>query len=92
VKITVATDEENVTIRIRDNGIGFDEQYKEKIFGLFERLHTKDKYPGTGIGLSICKRIVELHNGAISANSVQGEYAEFEVVLPFAQKPVSVEI
>jgi PAS domain S-box-containing protein len=70
------------TIIVRDNGIGFDDQYSEKIFGLFERLHTRDKFPGTGIGLSICKRIAELHNGKIVAHSVVNEYAAFEVTLP----------
>jgi PAS domain S-box-containing protein len=70
------------TIVVRDNGIGFDDQYSEKIFGLFERLHTRDKFPGTGIGLSICKKIAELHNGRISAHSVVNEYAAFEVTLP----------
>jgi len=74
------------TIIVRDNGIGFDDQYSEKIFGLFERLHTRDKFPGTGIGLSICKKIAELHNGRITAHSVVNEYAAFEVTLPELEK------
>lgn len=78
-------------ICIRDNGIGFEEEYKEKIFGLFERLHTRDKFPGTGIGLSICKRIAELHHGEISAQSKPNEYAVFEVRLPLDQE-VSVQV
>lgn len=74
-----------VSIKVRDNGIGFDEQYKEKIFGLFERLHSRDQFPGTGIGLSICKKIAELHHGTISAVSQPGEFSEFEVVLPLGE-------
>lgn len=71
-----------VSLRVRDNGIGFSTEYKDKIFGLFERLHTRNEFPGTGIGLAICKRIVEMHNGTINADSVQGEYANFEITLP----------
>ena len=82
VRITAATSNGAATIKVRDNGIGFEEQYNEKIFGLFERLHSRDQFPGTGIGLSICKKITELHHGTISADSVPGEYAEFEVTLP----------
>lgn len=92
IKIHASLTESDATISIRDNGIGFDEEYKEKIFGLFERLHTRDKYPGTGIGLSICKRIAELHHGTISATSVPGEYSIFNVTLPTIQKPVSVDL
>jgi Bacteriophytochrome (light-regulated signal transduction histidine kinase) len=82
ISVMVETDERSVVIRVKDNGIGFEEQYKERIFGLFERLHNRDKYPGTGIGLSICKRITELHNGSISAWSKPNEYSVFEVKLP----------
>ena len=71
-----------IAIKVKDNGIGFAEQYKEKIFGLFEHLHSHDQFPGTGIGLSICKIITDLHHGSISATSNPGEYAEFEVMLP----------
>lgn len=86
IQITSTTASESVLIKVKDNGIGFEEQYKEKIFGLFERLHTRDKYPGTGIGLSICKRITELHSGNISAVSQPGKYSIFEVQLPVSQK------
>ncbi len=62
---------------VRDNGIGIEEKYQEAIFNLFKRLHHKDAYEGTGIGLAVCKRIVEMHNGSISVNSVPGEFTEF---------------
>ncbi len=79
---------DEVLIKVRDNGIGFDQQYSEKIFGLFERLHSRDEYPGTGIGLSICKKIAELHGGRISATSKQNEYSLFELRLPANQKVI----
>lgn len=85
IEITCNARPETVVISIKDNGIGFDEQYSEQIFGLFERLHTRDEFPGTGIGLSICKRIAELHNGSITAHSLPNEYAVFEVTLPVHQ-------
>jgi PAS domain S-box-containing protein len=69
-------------IRITDNGIGFDQQYSEKIFELFQRLHGKAEYEGTGIGLSICKKIVENHNGIINANGKPGIGSEFNLYFP----------
>jgi PAS domain S-box-containing protein len=72
-------------IHIKDNGIGFDEKYVENVFTLFKRLHTKDKYEGTGIGLAITKRIIEKHNGHILAHSTEGAGAEFIIVLPVQQ-------
>ncbi|RYJ42907.1 ATP-binding protein [Flavobacterium beibuense] len=65
-----------------DNGIGFDAQYSEQIFKLFQRLHGKGDYAGTGIGLSICKKIVEQHRGTISAKSQPGNGATFNITLP----------
>jgi PAS domain S-box-containing protein len=70
------------SISIRDNGIGFDQKYKNNIFALFERLNAKDVYEGTGIGLAIAKKIMEKHNGLIGARSVEGEGAEFILILP----------
>jgi PAS domain S-box-containing protein len=72
-------------ISIKDNGIGFDEKYVQNIFSLFERLHSKDKYEGTGIGLAIAKKIIEKHNGIITAVSKPGEGAEFQMILPVTQ-------
>jgi PAS domain S-box-containing protein len=74
-------------ISIRDNGIGFDEQYAQNIFALFERLHSKDKYEGTGIGLAIAKKIIEKHNGLIEVRSKEGSGSEFIIVLPVKQQP-----
>ena len=86
IRITCSIVGNNVSIKVRDNGIGFAAEYREKIFGLFERLHSRDQFPGTGIGLSICKKIIELHYGTISAISTPGEYAEFEVTFPLSEK------
>lgn len=72
-------------ICIRDNGIGFDQQYANKIFTIFQRLHPREKYEGTGIGLAIAKKIVEKHNGIITAKSKEGEGTEFIMVLPAKQ-------
>lgn len=69
-------------VEVKDNGIGFDQQHAERIFRIFERLHTRFEYPGTGIGLALCKRIVERHGGTITAQGVPGEGATFRVALP----------
>ncbi len=73
-------------ITISDNGIGFNEQYREKIFSLFERLNTKDKYEGSGIGLAITKKIIDKHNGTIHATSQEGQGSRFTITLPSRQK------
>jgi len=69
-------------IKISDNGIGFDQKYGEKIFELFRSLHPKEIYHGTGIGLAIVKKIVENHNGQITANGKLNEGATFDIYLP----------
>jgi signal transduction histidine kinase len=71
-------------IYIEDNGIGFDQKYAEQIFDMFRRLHSNAEYEGTGIGLALCKKIVEMHNGFISALGRPGEGAVFIVALPLA--------
>ena len=73
-----------VQITFADNGIGFDQQYEKKIFTMFQRLHRKEHYAGTGIGLALCKKIVEIHQGLITASSVQHKGTSFYVTLPLA--------
>jgi PAS domain S-box-containing protein len=72
-------------LTVQDNGIGFDEQYLEKIFAVFQRLHGRGEYEGTGVGLAVCRRIADRHGGLITAQSKPGEGATFVVILPLRQ-------
>ena len=72
-------------LTVQDNGIGFDEKYADRIFGIFQRLHGRSAYEGTGIGLATCRKIVEHHGGTITARSAPGEGATFIVTLPVKQ-------
>lgn len=72
-------------IIVKDNGIGFEPEYSDRIFEVFKRLHSKDEHPGTGIGLAIVKKIVENHNGFISATGKPNEGATFEIIIPVEQ-------
>jgi light-regulated signal transduction histidine kinase (bacteriophytochrome) len=73
-------------IEVSDNGIGFDQVYAERIFELFQRLHGKSEYEGTGIGLAICKKIVQNHNGFINATGQMDTGAVFNIYLPLNLK------
>ncbi len=86
VHVYAATDRNDFCeIHVKDNGIGFEEKYVERIFAPFQRLHGRGKYEGTGMGLAICKKIVERHGGRISAKSAPGEGTIFIVALPLSQ-------
>ena len=73
---------DKLRISITDNGIGFDNAYRDKIFGIFQRLHRREVYDGTGIGLAIVKKIIEKHHGTITADGRPGEGATFTITLP----------
>jgi light-regulated signal transduction histidine kinase (bacteriophytochrome) len=77
INISAEPKQDHWQFKIADNGIGIDEKYWERIFIIFQRLHTKNEYAGTGIGLAHCKKITELHNGKIWVDSVVGEGSTF---------------
>ena len=82
VRIGARIEDGHILITVRDNGIGMASDQTEKIFQMFKRLHSRKQYPGTGIGLSICRRIAELHEGHVSVTSVLGEGSCFTLSLP----------
>ena len=85
-KVTVEgrTDDGYLVVSVRDEGIGFEPRYLERIFELFQRLHSADEYPGVGAGLAVSRKIAQLHGGRITATSSPGDGAVFDVWLPVA--------
>jgi two-component system, LuxR family, sensor kinase FixL len=81
-RLVARKNENYIEISVSDNGIGFDEKYLDRIFTIFQRLHGRDEYEGTGIGLAICRKIVERHSGIITAHSKLGEGSTFVISLP----------
>lgn len=82
ISADVSSDNQTCAIAVADNGIGFDEKYLDRIFNVFQRLHGRGAYEGTGIGLAVCRKIAERHGGLITARSKPGEGATFIVTLP----------
>jgi PAS domain S-box-containing protein len=85
IRITARVSRGLCQIFVKDNGIGFDIQYLDRIFKPFQRLHSRQEYEGSGMGLAICRRIVERHSGEITATSALGEGATFIITLPIRQ-------
>jgi light-regulated signal transduction histidine kinase (bacteriophytochrome) len=85
--ITVSSNIVNdmIVYSVKDNGAGFDEKYKDKLFKIFSRLHNEKDFEGTGIGLSIVKKVVERHSGTVSAEGAPGEGATFSFSLPVSK-------
>jgi signal transduction histidine kinase len=79
---TAPASPETIEIRVEDNGIGFDDAYLEKVFQPFTRLHGRSEYEGSGIGLAVCRKIMERHGGSLTAASQEGQGSTFIIKLP----------
>ncbi|OUC15424.1 MAG: hypothetical protein B0A82_06725 [Alkalinema sp. CACIAM 70d] len=88
VRVTASVEQQKVKISVADNGIGFEEKYRDRIFEVFQRLHGRSDYEGTGIGLSICRKIVERHRGTIVPYSQPGAGTTFVITFPLQQQAV----
>lgn len=82
IKITCTSDHDHITLSIADNGIGFEQIYADQIFRVFQRLHSQSEFSGTGIGLALCKKIIENHQGTISATSTPNQGTKITITLP----------
>lgn len=84
IHVSAAEHPDEVVLSVHDNGIGIDMRHAERVFGMFQRLHTRGTYPGTGMGLAMCKKIVEVHRGRIWVESTPGKGATFRCAFPCA--------
>lgn len=84
-ELNLDTRQEFIYLQVQDNGIGFEQEFADTIFAPFKRLHGRSEYEGTGIGLAICKKVVQNHNGRIWATATPGQGACFHIVLPYRQ-------
>ena len=84
-QLKLLQDKRYCLLEIEDNGIGFDQENAERIFTIFQRLHGRSEYSGSGVGLAICKKIVDNHNGMTYATGESGAGAVFTVILPVEQ-------